>query len=822
MNSMIKFRPIIFTLLISFVAQSLIAEDVDKGTGSRYGVQSRSSSYFSEWYQNDDLVHYLDNLNPYITYQAETTGQYNLADQLVFSVDGNSYKWNSYYLDGFRIDSRFFAGSTLFHTDMYNLGFGLDYLSSQLHFNTSDSFKPSASVSYNFGGVGGITKGGDAFVNLFHLTATQRMYNEVELRSKVQGAATANVDFIIGDYRQSIYLDYGVRKQVFFDNQGISDYIPENYTTFQLNGETGATFGSLFDYTSYILNFKYRDNLYSEFYYNLAETSKLNSYSASLYGVKRGKSMQYSSGFNFAVNVTEHEDINFSRNVIDLDGEAYDPWYTDGANYEFSHALTLSREINDWLTLRADTYNSFLYNAPSVSEFSNIIYAQDVEQKTRDMLYLYEWKANSYASGLLENSVGLVANHRLSKSVEMMASLDFTLDGMLLSGESIITPNFEAQLSFAIKPAKWFDMEFTIANKRVSYTIDDIRYLSDNYMNADIYYIDDAGNKGDYFTSTGGAYRTAQSNLRQSSYLLVDIPIYLTFGRHTISLLHSYKKFYNTWTTSYADSLDDIGYYQSTVNATSDAEVNLFYLNGGKAVDYLVGYYPSDRMGDSFFNNSPYMFSSNIEYKYQSDKFLFSLGWQSYMVVGNSTLGNGVISNNINSLSESSANPNTYVVARNVDSSYQDVGRLDQDRGYILRAFLSYNINKKFAMAMNLKFKDGQPFSGLSSEVIENSNGQKQVAIYPVTSRGTNTLDGNFGCREDAFFNVDLSATYRFRLFEQNFTLQAKVYNMYDFGTELTEYVFEDTLDQSISDTGRNAMSLNIPTGFIFSLTIDL
>ncbi|MFR9650070.1 MAG: hypothetical protein SNJ33_00535 [Rikenellaceae bacterium] len=811
-------------LLVLGVTMEVVAED-DATSSLRYGVERHSSEYFQTRYQYNDLVHYLDNMSLHVTYQAETTGEYNQADQLIFSVEGNSYKWNKYYLDGFRVDSRFFAGSTLFKSDMYNYDLGIDYLSSKLYFDSSQSFKASSSVSYNFGGVGGISPGADEFVNLFHLTATQRMYQPVDERSKIQGAAKATVNFFTkGEnrpLRQSIYFDFGVRDQVFFDQTGINTYIPEQYANVQANGELSATMGSLFDNTNYILNYKYRDNLYSELGYNLAETSRLNSYSASFYGVKSNENIKYSSGLTLAVNHTEHDDINFERNVIDLDGEAYDPWYTDGANYELSHALNLSYKINDWLTLRADTYNSFLYNAPSVNDFSNIIYAQDVEQESRDMLYLYEWHADSYASGLLENSVGFVAERKLSKSVDFMASLDFTLDGMLLSGESMVTPNFEAQMSFSINPCKWFDMEFTLAKKRVSYNIDDVRYFSDSYMNADIYYVDSAGNKGNYYTSTGGEYRTAASGLKQTSYILVDIPINLTFGRHKISLLHSYRKYYNTWTTSYSESLNDVGYYQSAINDRTGESVELFYLNPGKAVEYTVSHYPDGIMGDNFFTKSPYMLSSNIQYQYQSDKVLFSLGWQSYMVAGISSLGNGAISNNINSLSESSANPNTYQVVDNLDSDYRSAGRLDQDRAYVLRMFLSYNATKNLSFALNAKFKDGQAFSSLSSEVIQTSQGDNQVAIYPTTSRGINTIDGNFGCREDAFFNVDLSATYRWEMFQHNFSLQARVYNIYDFGTELTEYTYEDTLilDDGV---GRRAMSLNIPRGFIFTLSIDL
>lgn len=130
-----------------------------------------------------------------------------------------------------------------------------------------------------------------------------------------------------------------------------------------------------------------------------------------------------------------------------------------------------------------------------------------------------------------------------------------------------------------------------------------------------------------------------------------------------------------------------------------------------------------------------------------------------------------------------------------------------------MRMFASYNFSEKLGLAINLKFKDGQPFSYFDATSSSDSQGNRQVALYPSTTRGINTFDGDFGTREDAFFNIDIRATYRTQIAKRLCEMQLGFYNIYDFGTELTEYTFDQDLENS-----RYAMSLNIPRGVIFSI----
>ncbi|MFI3306402.1 MAG: hypothetical protein R3Y68_07815 [Rikenellaceae bacterium] len=811
-------------LLITLLATTIASSTYATQPITEHGVETTTSDYFEQIYLYNDLVQYLDQKNLHITYQAETTGEYNSPDRMVFSIDGNSFRWNKYYIDGFRVDSRYFAGSSLYKTNMSNYDLALDYISSTLSFTTSESRREMVGGSINVGSLGGMSRGTSDFIRLLHATATDRAYKPIEERSHIKGAGTVDLNFAVEgkdgkQYMQSAYFNVGQREMVGFNYSGIYKVYPEKYGTLQIGGELAATFGSLFDQTNYIASFAQRSHLNSEFYFGEAESAALKSYNASLYGSKRVSDMLYTSGISLSINSTKHEDLNYSRNIVDHDGEGFEPWQPDGSNFELSHSLTLSKRLNDWLNLSVDTYNTLLYFTPSQSSFENEVYAQFTTQENPTMLYLYEWQSNAFASALLENSVSVNTTRQLTPDLTLEASLGVSLDAMIVDDNSRLSPNFEASASLEYRPKRWLQAGFSLSRERVNYNIDDIRFLSSDYLSGEVYYLDQNSSKGGLFTTTGGAYHTLSKSAKQPTYYVVDIPIFVTLGRHTLTMLHSYRKYCNNWSVTFDGDYTDYGSIvscnteESGGTTTLDA-TDIFFYDGGKRIDYLVGNYNEESMGGGFFTSTPFGFCSNIEYTYTAPKFIFSLGWQSYMVGGITTLGNGPLHNNIGSLSESSANPNTSQVMNNSQSSSRGGGRLDQDRGYIARIFASYAITPKLSVAMNAKFKDGQPFSIFHAEY--NTAGD-QVAVVPVTSRGTNPNDANFGTREDGVYNVDVRVKYRTTIARRNCEFGAYCYNIYDFGNELTEYIF----DQDING-GRCAMSLTIPRGLIFSFSMDL
>ena len=767
------------------------------------------AEFFRDFYHQGHLTHWLDALSDHTVYQGQHLGQWDESGQLMFSVDGNSYRWNRYYIDGFRVDNRFTAGSTSYVPNMENYNLNIDTHGSVLRFEL-DSLAPDyASASWNRGNLGGINKTTEGIVHLFHGTGSEGAYDPTTIhkRQYVKGQGTVDLAYTLKAkngrrYRQHIYASSGQQVYPNYDQNGLlkkEPLYPAEFYKLQMDGYLPS--GKL-DRLGYFVNVSGKDNYGSEFYYNRREVMQLNTYSASLYGKYRG----LTTGLTWATNHTRHDDLQFSRNIVDQDGESLEPWMADGHIHELSWVVGYEKRMKPWLRLKADGYNSLLYFHPSQRHFSNELYLQHMTATTATPLYRYDWSSHPFFSGLLENQAVLEARHSFNRRFSMEGTLGVSLDGMVLKDRTKVSPNLLASFSLNYHPKKWFELGLTLAHDRVSYNIEDIRYMSVDYMNADLRY---AGSN-DMFTTTGGRYHRYAKHLQQPAYMTIDVPIHLCFGRHEIALLQTYKKFYHSWMTRYADGADANDFY----------DANGYYYMAPGVRNYIVDYQPTAMMGGGFFTNTPYYMSQTARYTYRGRKFMFSLSWQSMMGVGLSALGNGPASNNMGVLSESTANPNTHSTISNASASHPAVGRLDQDKAYVCRIYLAYNVSKHFQFGITGRWTDGQPFVFYNMETNTDAQGNTQAAIRPHCSRGINPTDGDFGCRESALFNIDLHARAQWMLGGHRMSLSVLCYNVYDFGNVYNEMCFPQ--GYSGKDARGPNMTLTIPRGIIGTLKMEL
>jgi hypothetical protein len=428
-------------------------------------------------------------------------------------------------------------------------------------------------------------------------------------------------------------------------------------------------------------------------------------------------------------------------------------------------------------------------------------------------LYVYQWTSSDFVSALLENTLTLHSARRLTPALAYAASAGLSFDAMLMSSKSMARPNWQFQAGISYSPSHWFSMELNASRQRVSFNMEDIRYFSNDYLNGDIYYWKDTngdrkfqtGEKSDYFRSTGGKYHSAAQDLPQESYFVLDIPLHFRFGHHEISLINTYKKYFDSRITRFDKEATEYGYYK-TVN-----DNQIFFYNNGP-VQYVVDTYPEEYMKTNtaynFLTNTPFYVSNTFRYKYENRKLLLSVSWTSFMMAGISGLGNGVLSNNLSAYSESTANPNV---------GYKLVGRSDADRAYVARILASYKLNEHWLFSLSGKFKDGQPFTSYLIGADNDANGNTQMAMWNYRTKGINPFDNDFGSRDDAFFNVDLRAAYRGKFLRHAYELQLAVYNLYDFGTALGEYAFPP-----LNEPGRYVLSVDIPRGLMITAKMDL
>lgn len=782
------------------------------------GIDTIASAFFGQWYQTTDLAHYLDNANDYVVYEAETTGEWNIGDQNVFSIAGNSFRQNKYHLNGMRIDSRTMPGNMLFHTQMDRTGLALDYHDGELFFVDDSVQAQTIRLTGNAGNLGGISPGTRQLINLFHSSGEERTMDSrpMTLRNHVIGAGTMDATFAIRGHYQHAYVTYGQRMLTAFDHTGISGMKPKEYYTAQLDGE-------LPHHLHYFLLARGRSDYGSEFYLNGNELATQRAYQAGMYYTHSfANKGTLVAGLSYELNQLRHDTLSFARNILDQDGEAFDPWYADGRLHSVNLSVQYDQPLLPWLRIHAEGYNSLLHFRPTTATWTNAVYAQSIADAAPTPLYTIDWTASPFTSGILENEALAIGEWQPAKGLNVYAHLGVSLDGIVLgNGRSVVTPNWLAKAAFDYQPVWWFKFGLSLSHHRMSYTWDEVRYLSADYMNGAMRYADNT-----LLATTGGAYHTTDKTLwmHQPSYAVLDLPIHFYFGksrRHEVAILSSIRKYYNQWYTAYADGVD----------ANLQAVDGVYYLREGQK-DYTVTTQPLDLMSSTPGGRTPYYMSNLIRYTYTGRKWFVSVSWQSYLMAGLSTMGNGPLHNNIGALSESSANPNTYRALSEGDRPYQGNCRLNQDKSFILRLQVTYNACKYFSIGLNGKFKDGQPFSTFTA-MPQTINGHTQIALLHSDAKGINMANNEFGKREDAFFNFDIRATGRWWVNDIPMSLEVMCYNIYDFGTALTEYTFDAynhptypswTVDRGIASMkdSRTSMSLCIPRGLLCTFRVGL
>lgn len=813
-------RPIVVCALYMGLAAPLFA-------AADFGMDTVSSEWIREWYQYGDLRHYLDNHCDVTTYLTETTGEWSTPEPYFFSINGNSYRWNKYYLNGFRLDSRADAGNAYYTPDLFTHSMAIDYNRGAVYW-TTDSVRPQhvrlSGQAGNIGGYGPLAKklldlqpGGSAISRL----ADDR---PLQHRRHTVGAGSADIVYAVPvkgvRYTQHVYADYGVRRQLQYDYTGINGTYDADYYHVQMDGQLPIAPNAAFDGLYYILRAGFRADGYSELGYNANEVAQRTDHSFSFYGTKSfGRRGMLTSGLTYALHRDVHRELAFSRNILDVDGEAFTPWYPDGHTHELDWAVKYRYAILPWLQLHIDAYNSFFAFRPSQTAWRNTEYIQGNNMTSALALYDYQWSSEAFCSGLLENAVSLEASYQVLPWMHLSGTISATLDGMLVGGKSKVTPCWEAKADIHIEPVKWFKMDLIAANYRIPYTYAQIQFMSDNYMSGEVYY---AGTNT-LFTTTGGRYHRWGKGIWQPQYVAVDIPIIFTIGRHEISILSSFKKYYNTWSVGMAEGYADSFYPISVQQEVRDNMTYAIYAMKPQERYYEVT--PASKTGGGVFD-SPVFASNVIKYTYNGKKVFFSLSWQSYVVSGISALGNGAHSQDINVLSESLASPNIVLINANMqqaDPGIRSLGRLNQDRAYIARIQLGVNITENWQLSMSGKFRDGIAFSGFRTYVETDGADHSQAVVWNANTRGINVRDANFGKRTDSFFNFDLRLKYRGAIKGVPFDIQAVCYNIWDFATELNEYcMYYDAATGRDMQDGRTPLSLCTPRGLLLTFSVGL
>jgi len=761
------------------------------------------SYFFREWMQTGDLNNYLNYFADDILWEGETTGQWTLPERMLFSIRGNSYEWNRFYLDGFRLDSRFMSGSMFYVPDMKQTSIRTDMERGAIHL-TTDARRPNQLwMEGNMGGVGGVSPGTQQMINVMHQTAQQRAFGDLSTRSHMIGAGQLSLGYGIptayGDsLYQRLYMNAGARSIAHFDTDGIAGAYVAPFYKVQLAGKLPMSKRAFEKGWSlhYLFDMQHRTDFGTELGYGIDEVAEYEGSSLSVYTTHKAKTNEdYSltTGLTYALHKTQHQNQSFERNVVDVDGEGFDPWNADGRLHEMSWAVNYVQRVwasdNAELNVSLDSYNSLLHFSPRTDAWSNQVYCQ-FQDSAREDWYSYDFSSSAFTAGMLENTWVLEYNH-CTPNGKLHASMGLTYDALLMRDRYVGLPSWEAELSYQYEPTRWFDMEVLLGHYRTKYTWNQLRLLSQDYQNGTI-----SGPNAPY-SNYGGAYLDVARGLQQSQYAALEIPFSFHVGRktrHDFVCLLSARLYYHMW----------------------EIAGNPNYGVADGARPYIMQ--EQQPVAGAGMFALPLYLSNTLRYTYTGKKVFFSLSWQSYQMSGKSTLGNGAENNSIGSLSYSMLSPAASENLKDAESSVKMLHRLDQDKAYICRIQLGANITPNWQLMMNGHWQDGTP---ISNYIV------KDGLVYTGDTKGINPKDMHFGKRKDMFFNIDMKLGYRGNINRRDqtlglpgavpFSVDLTCYNIYDFGTEWYEYSFDQNLEHI-----RRSLSVCIPRGLMLRFSVGL
>ena len=254
---------------------------------SQTATDSVSAEFFRERLHSGDLMGFVQATTDNVVVENNHQGQWSQGDQLLLSVGGGSYRWNRFYLDGFRTNSRLQTGSTYYVPNMEYADLSLNVANSTLSF-TSRPAADYIQLTGNFGNLGRTSPSTVGIVHWFHGTGIESAYNPISAtaRQHVRGAGTLDVAKTVGGYRQHLYAAMGNRQLPNYDQNGLILSDPlfgANYYKIQLDGALPTRCYGFFNHLNYLFNVSAREDGYSEFYFNRDQQPMLADVSFSLY-----------------------------------------------------------------------------------------------------------------------------------------------------------------------------------------------------------------------------------------------------------------------------------------------------------------------------------------------------------------------------------------------------------------------------------------------------------------------------------------------------------------------------------------------------------
>jgi hypothetical protein len=317
-------------------------------------------------------------------------------------------------------------------------------------------------------------------------------------------------------------------------------------------------------------------------------------------------------------------------------------------------------------------------------------------------------------------------------------------------------------------------------------------FLEDRRPGTDIYFWNDANHDGHFqddergalFGRSGGSSHFLNPDLKPSRREKIELLMSTRLSTHFhLDIKGIYKRIRHPLWVRFAD---EYGHYEDL---------------GGQDYYLLDRPFSAFELGNAAFAKEPFYAQFLIQVRGEkARRWYFSFSFMAHMGMGYTAFGNGPEANDIGVISESQAFPNAWI---------NGFGRVDGDRAFMGKIFFGCFLAPRLFLGGSVKYRDGDPFAFINAF---QRDGQ-WVLTYQ-TIKGEDAHGKKGGPREDCIWDFNFKLGYDISLFGRKGRLECSVFNLLDFGGELSENVF--------SGGERLANELQLPRSLRLGIVLEL
>jgi hypothetical protein len=463
--------------------------------------------------------------------------------------------------------------------------------------------------------------------------------------------------------------------------------------------------------------------------------------------------------------------IDAGKDLMDIDGQGFFPFEKWGEFQATTLALDLDQKYSFSLLGKKTVIEPYL-NSSAIFHSAAEKNGSNSAIFFNDQPYLvYLWQGDSeYSNQRRYATAGTLFKMKLSQCIIFNARLFLQYQGLDFrtadNDLAFLQPGGEAGFAVQLGTETNVSLSYGILPYEMRAGVAD--FLEDQRTGASIYYWTDSNRDGffqdnekgsAYGQSGGGSHFASQAlkpSLRERLELFLTTRLSSHFSLHVKGL---YKKIRRQLWVNFAE---EYGHYEEI---------------GGQSYYFLDRPVSAYELGNVAFGKDPFYAQFSIQLQGERAKrWFFSFSFLAHIGMGYTAFGNGPTANDIGIISESQAFPNSWI---------NGFGRVDGDRAFVGKIFFGYYLSKRLFVSASVKYRDGDPFAFINAF---KKNDQWIITYQTIKAEDQHGKKG--GPREDCIWDFNFKFSYEISLFGKKGRLELALFNLLDFGLELSENVF--------------------------------